>query len=185
MMAAVGSESRRIYSDPLSTWHPAVVREEIDQHIECETYTYNTLGQLASENGGDYTYDSADNLTATPDGSTLGYDHANEVTTKTTPDSTVITYGFDVQGNRTNETTGAATTNLGYDQANRLTSYGTNATYQYDGGGLRTEKTVSGTTNDFTYDTAEGLPLVINDDNDYYIYGPDGLPTEQTDGSTV
>jgi RHS repeat-associated protein len=150
-----------------------------------ETYTYNTLGQLASENGGDYTYDSADNLTATPDGSTLGYDHANEVTTKTAPDSTVTTYGYDLQGNRTSETTGASTTNLGYDQANRLTSYGTNATYQYDGGGLRTEKTVNGTTNDFTYDTAEGLPLLVNDDNDYYIYGPDGTPIEQTDGSTV
>jgi RHS repeat-associated protein len=77
------------------------------------------------------------------------------------------------------------TTNLAYDQASRLKSYGTNATYAYDGGGLRTSKTVSSTTTPFTYDTAEGLPLITDDGTNAYIYGPGGMLIEQVNGTTA
>lgn len=96
------------------------------------------------------------------------------------------TYAYDTRGNRTTITppTGSATT-LGYDQANRLTSYGATATYGYNGDGLRMSKTISGTTTQQTWDTSQALPLVLVDGPTNYIYGPTGLPLGQINGSTV
>ena len=55
-------------------------------------------------------------------------------------------------------------------------------TYAYDGNGLRVSQTISGTTRDMT----EGLPLILNDGTNNYIYGPGGLPVEQvSSGGTV
>jgi RHS repeat-associated protein len=105
----------------------------------------------------------------------------------------VTTYSYDAQGNRTSihPAVGAATT-LGYDQANRLVSYGPNATYAYNADGLRTRKTVSGLTTTFTYDGgATGLPQLLETrqtgtgagPDTSYIYGPDNQPIEQLQAS--
>jgi RHS repeat-associated protein len=89
-------------------------------------------------------------------------------------------YGYDSRGNRTTATpSGAGAVSLGYDQANRLTSYGANATYRYNGDGLRTSKTVSGATTAFAWSQAEGLPLLLVDGTTNYVYGPGGLPLAQ------
>lgn len=94
------------------------------------------------------------------------------------------TYGYDTRGNRTSVTPpGGPAVALGYDQANRLTSYGTTATYAYNGDGLRMSKTVSGTTTSFAWDQSGGLPLLLSDSTSSYIYGAGGLPVEQIDGS--
>jgi RHS repeat-associated protein len=143
-----------------------------------KTYTYNTLGQLASENSSSFGYDTADNLTSI-NGATQTYDDANQVLTSGTK-----SFGYDQQGNRVSSTVSSTTTNLGYDQASRLKSFGSSATYAYDGGGLRTSKTVSSTTSSFIYDTAEGLPLITDDGTNAYVYGPQGL-IEQVNGSTA
>ncbi len=59
-------------------------------------------------------------------------------------------------------------------------------TYAYNGEGLRASQTISGTTTYLTWDTAEGLPLVLSDTTNSYIYGLDGLPIEQiSSGGTV
>lgn len=89
-------------------------------------------------------------------------------------------YAYDPQGNRTGilPVTGAATT-LGYDQANRLTAYGTTVTYAYNGDGLRMSRTVSGTATAFTWDTSQELPLLLTDGTASYVYGPNGLPIAQ------
>ena len=76
-------------------------------------------------------------------------------------------------------------TNYGWDQANRLTGYGTTATYRYNGDGLRMSKTVSGSSQPFVWDTAEGLPLAIQDGTTSYVTGPGGLPLEQVAGTAV
>jgi RHS repeat-associated protein len=56
----------------------------------------------------------------------------------------------------------------------------------YDGGGLRTSKTVSGTTtNNFVYDTVEGLPLILNDGTNAYVYGPQGSIEQIADSTTT
>ena len=58
--------------------------------------------------------------------------------------------------------------------------------YAYDGNGLRASQTVSGTTTYFTWDMTEGLPLLLSDTTNSYIYGPGGLPIEQiSSGGTV
>lgn len=99
---------------------------------------------------------------------------------------TQTTYTYDTRGNRTKVTppAGSATT-LGYDQANRLTSYGTTATYGYNGDGLRMSKTVSGTTTQQTWGASGRLPVVLVDGTTNYIYGVGGLPVEQVSGSTT
>lgn len=95
-----------------------------------------------------------------------------------------ISLGYDQQGNRTSvQPLTGATTTLGYDQANRLTSYGTTTTYAYNGDGLRTAKTVSGTTTAETWDTSTSTPALLMDGSTAYIYGPDGLPIEQVTAS--
>jgi RHS repeat-associated protein len=96
----------------------------------------------------------------------------------------VTTFGFDPRGNRTAVTlSGGTATSLGYDQANRLVSYGTSATYAYNGDGLRMSKTVSGVTTPFTWDVAEGPPLLLYDGSTSYIYGQAGQPLEQISSS--
>jgi RHS repeat-associated protein len=100
--------------------------------------------------------------------------------------ATSTAYAYDTRGNRTSKTpSGGSTTALGYDQANRLTAFGTTATYVYNGDGTRTSKNVSGNTSAFVWDQAEGLPLLLVDGSTNYVYGPSGLPLEQVSGSTV
>jgi RHS repeat-associated protein len=142
-----------------------------------------------------YAYDAADNATSLADGTGQSFDAANQLCWRkastptgscTSPPSGATTYGYDSRGNRTTATppSGPVTT-LGYDQANRLTSYGTTATYAYDGDGIRASKTVSGSTTRFTWDEAASLPQLLLDGSTAYVYGPGGLPLEQVSGSTV
>jgi RHS repeat-associated protein len=138
-----------------------------------------------------YSYDAADNLTQM--GSTQQtFNNADQLCwtaptagTCAAPPSGATTYTYDTRGNRTGVTPPSGpTTTLTYDQANRLTGYGTSATYAYNGDGLRMSKTVSSTTSQFLWDGA-GLPLLIKDSSTAYVYGPGDLPLEQVSGSTV
>jgi YD repeat-containing protein len=115
-------------------------------------------------------------------GSTLTYDDAGQVATKTTG-GVPTSFGYDTRGNRTSE---GATRTYAYDQANRMksvTTGGATSTYAYDGDGMRSSKTTSGSTNAFVHDQAEGLPLILADATNTYLYGPGGTPIEQVDGS--
>lgn len=51
--------------------------------------------------------------------------------------------------------------------------------YAYDGNGLRTAQTVSGATSYLTWDQSGELPLLLDDGQASYIYGPGELPIEQ------
>jgi RHS repeat-associated protein len=75
--------------------------------------------------------------------------------------------------------------NLSYDQANRLTAYGTTSTYAYNGDSLRMSKTISGSTSQFLWNLAGSLPAMTKDGSTAYVNGPGGLPLEQMNGSTV
>lgn len=50
------------------------------------------------------------------------------------------------------------------------------ATYTYNGDGLRSAKEVGGIATKFTWNHAQGLPLLLKDGTDAYIYGPDARP---------
>lgn len=146
------------------------------------TYGYDDNSRVTTDTGTAYGYDNADHLTANG-ATTQAYDNAGQLTTTATAGA-ATTYTFDARGNRATAV-GAATIAYGYDQANRLTSYGngsTSATYTYNGDGIRVAKTVAGTTSTFAYDTAEGLPLILSDGTNSYVYGPGGTPIEQIAG---
>lgn len=57
------------------------------------------------------------------------------------------------------------------------------ATYTYDGDGLRMTKTVPGSSTSFSWSVAEGLPLLLAENQTRYVYGPGGLPLERVDAS--
>jgi RHS repeat-associated protein len=139
-----------------------------------------------------YVYDAADDLTQMG-GTQQAFNAADQLCwTATTsgscgsPPSAATTYLYDMRGNRTRVTppSGGATT-LSYDQANRLTAYGSAATHAYNGDGLRMSKSVSGTTSQFLWDVAGSLPLLIQDGSTAYLYGPRGLPLEQVNAVTA
>jgi RHS repeat-associated protein len=96
------------------------------------------------------------------------------------------TYGYDTLGNRTTtQTPGGTAVTLGYDQANRLKTYGTTANYTYNGDGLRQAKTVSGNTTQQTWDVSNQLPALIVDGTTNYVYGVGGLPIEQVSAAAT
>jgi len=168
-------------------------------------YKYTTLNQVcyagSSSSGAcsappagatAYAYDAADNLTLM--GSTQqAFNNADELcwTAATSgscasPPTGATIYAYDARGNRITVTppSGGATT-LSYDQANRLTAYGSTATYAYNGDGLRMSKTVSGTTSQFLWDVASAVPLLLKEGATAYVFGPGGLALEQINGSTA
>lgn len=156
------------------------------------TGTYTALDQLATAQGSAYSYDAADNLTQLAGTRPLSYDEANELREGPVPPGSAgvtATFGYDRDGNRTSATpAGGSATTYGYDQADRLVSYVAPSverrTYAYDGDGLRVSKTVSSTVERFAWDhVSDELPLLLSDGTNRYVYGVDGQPLEQIDGS--
>jgi RHS repeat-associated protein len=161
-----------------------------------ETYAYsidNRLNSLTTGGTtGTYNFNGIGNVTQEPDGTTLTYDTAEELTTSTSPAGVVSHYTYDPRGNRTViAPTGGTTKNYSYDQANRLTGYtagSATASYTYDGNGLLASTTTGTTSTSDTWDTVIGSdPLMLTDNHTNYIYGPNDQPIEQvaSDGTTT
>jgi RHS repeat-associated protein len=103
-----------------------------------------------------------------------------------TGSAVTTSYGYDGNGNLTQIAPGnAPAVTLGYDQANRLISYGRALGYGYNGDGLRMSKTVSGQLTTFTWDTSGSLPLMLVNGPTDFVYGPGGQPLERVLGSAV
>lgn len=157
---------------------------------EKPSYEYDTNNRLTKGVGITYEYDAANNATKIGAGA-YKYNAGSELETGPS-----LTYTYDELGERTKTkpAVGPAIT-YGYDQAGELTSVerpkeGETAeikdTYAYDGNGLRASQTIAGTTTYMVWDMAEGLPLLLSDTTNSYIYGPGGLPFEQiSSGGTV
>jgi RHS repeat-associated protein len=152
------------------------------------SYGYSPINQLSGAGTTSYSYDPADNLQQVAiSGSTtttLADDTANQLSTFTKMNGSTqvqkYTYGYDLQGNRITRTDqNSVVTRYTFDQANRLTGYGSGATYAYNGDGLRMSKTVATTTTQQTWDVEEGLPLLLQDGTTSYVTGLGGLPLEQ------
>jgi len=155
--------------------------------VAVQKYSYDALSQVTSDSVGRFGYDSADNLTRLSDGISQAFDAASEVVSATgggaRPGTT--TYTYDAQGNRTGmASAGGRAITLTYDQAGRLTGYGTRARYSYDGDGLRAAKTVDGAKTAFTWDEVGSVPMLMADGADLYVYGPGGLPLEKITDTT-
>ena len=157
---------------------------------EKPAYEYDENNRLTKGATIAYEYDAANNPTKIGAGA-YKYNAADEL--ETGP-SLTYTYNEEGQRTKTKPTSGPATT-YGYDQAGEMTSVERpkegeiseiKDTYAYDGNGLRASQTISGTTTYMVWNMTEGLPLLLSDGTNSYIYGPGGLPVEQiSSGGTV
>lgn len=155
--------------------------------VAVQKYSYDALNQVTSDSSGQFSYDSADDLTKLSNGVTQAFDAAGELLTSTGRGARggKVSYTYDSQGNRVGMSTGSGSpTTLTFNQANQLTAFGTQASYAYDGDGLRTSKTVAGDKTEFTWDEVGSTPMMLADGTNFYVYGPDGLPLEKVAGST-
>jgi RHS repeat-associated protein len=150
-------------------------------------YKYDENDRLTKAGGTEYKYDAANNPT-TIGASTFAYDKASQLEKGTG----ITSYTFNAVGERTKSTpeSGPATT-YGYDQAGNLISVKRpeegavkkiEDTYAYDGDGLRASQTISGSKVQLAWDVSKGLPKLLNDGANSYIYGPGGLPIAQING---
>ena len=140
-----------------------------------QAYSLDAADNLTGDNGTKQAFNAADQLCWAVPGSS-----ANSCASAP---SQATTFTYNTRGDRTAVTppVGSASS-LGYDQANRLTSFvqgSTSATYKYNGDGLRMNKTVAGAVTPFTWDVSASVPLLVSDGNLDYIYGPGGAPIEQ------
>jgi RHS repeat-associated protein len=144
-------------------------------------YTYDENNRLTKGAGTAYEYDAANNPTKIAAG-TYKYNAADELETGPS-----LTYAYDELGERskTTPTAGPATT-YAYNQAGDMTGVmrpkeGEKAAIEdaYNGDGVRASQTIAGTTTYLSWDVTEGIPLILNDGTNSYIYGPGGLPVEQ------
>ncbi len=86
-------------------------------------------------------------------------------------------WGNGANGALGNGSTANASTPVTVSTYNRGTA--PKASYAYDGDGLRTKKTVAGTVTNYVWDHSGGVPLLLDDGANAYLYGPDGLAFEQ------
>lgn len=147
-------------------------------------YEYDAGNRLLKSNGTVFEYDKAGNVTKISP-TTYTYDKADQIATASN-----ATFEYNKLGQRIKETpTGGTASPYAYDQAGHListSSAGSENTFKYDGTGLMTTETRSTSTYHMAWDPVGGLPLLLRSGNDYYIYGPEGLPIEQiTSGSAT
>jgi RHS repeat-associated protein len=149
---------------------------------------YDENNRLIEDNKQAYEYDKANNPTKIEGEGPYKYNEADQLTEGPTAK---YTYNEDGERTETKPTAGPATTYT-YDQAGDLATVERphegerseiNDTYTYDGRNLRQSQTINGTKTDITWNTAEKLPLVLADETNSYIYGPENQPIEQISSS--
>ncbi len=145
-------------------------------------YTYDHLYRLTAVSTSDltdgtsssasYSYDPLGNRLSKVAGTTTtsySYDRADRITS-----AAGTSYMVNASGNLV----ARGTDRFGYDQANRLTSAsvgGTTSASVYDGDGKRASKTAGTITTSYVYDVVGGLPVVLDDGTQKYIWGAGGL----------
>jgi RHS repeat-associated protein len=160
-------------------------------------YTFTPAAQLnqvtTTVPGGTSTTDAysvtpGGQLTGLPDGSTLQYNAAGQLSSLVTAAGLSTTYSYDGNGARTSRTVAASTqpsASYGYNGAGALIAAqvaGQPAiAYGIDGDGLRQSRTAGTQTRQFTWDTSGAVPLVLDDGDHSYLYGPTSTPIAQID----
>ncbi len=147
------------------------------------SYAYSSTNQLTQSGTSQFSYDLAGNIVSTGN-STLSYNQGDQLTTLSQGgSSTEFTYDFN--GNRISQSSStSATITYGYNANNQLTSIlnpTLSANYSHNPLGLRTTATYNGVNSSFVYSPSNQL---LTDGENYYIYGPSGVPIEQVSQST-
>jgi len=123
-----------------------------------DNYTYDAVGNRLTKESTNYTYDAADQMT----------------------DAGGTGYGYDANGNQTSRDSATFT----FDHENLITQAVTGSetsTFTYNGDGLRMSQTNGGSTIDYTWDAVGGLPVMVQDGTNSFVYGLDLISA--TDGS--
>jgi RHS repeat-associated protein len=177
-LASIGYER-----DPLGQVE-AMVAEGLPGPEE-ETYEYDENNRLVKAGTEAFEYDKADNPTKIP-GSTNAFDKASQLET-----GTGVAYAYNPMGERVKATPAVGpATSYAYDQAGRLTSVkraaegetpAIDTSYSFDGSGLLASRTSGLSTKHFAWDPSASLPLLLDDGENSYVYGPYGLPIIQID----
>jgi RHS repeat-associated protein len=149
---------------------------------------YDESNRLTEYHGTTFKYDPANNPTEIEGSGTYKYNNADELT-----EGPSVKYTFNEDDQRTKtEPTGEPTTKYSYDQAGNVTGVErakstlkaeVNDTFTYDGNNLRQSQTINGTLKHLTWDTAEPIPIILTEETNNYIYGPEDLPIEQINAS--
>jgi len=111
-------------------------------------YTYDAVGNRLTQNSTSYTYDDANQLTSAGG----------------------VSFDYDGNGNQTDR--GADT--FDWDHENRLTDAtiaSTTWSHEYNGDGVRMSRGDGTTTVDYVWDIAGGLPMLLQDGTNTYVYG--------------
>lgn len=155
-------------------------------------YTYDANGRLASYDGSPVAFDSRDNVTQLPDGSTLNYDAADQITSMQTLGLS-STFSYDADGRRIASGSAASGRTFGWNAAGDLTSFtdnGTTTTYTVNGDGQRMSSSSGGVTHSLVWSPRSNRlvwsprsNVLLSDGDNSFIYGPDGLPVEQIDNA--
>jgi RHS repeat-associated protein len=151
---------------------------------------YDENDRLKEDNKLAYEYDKANNPIRLEGTGTYSYNEADQL--KEGPEAK---YAFNENGQRTKiePKGGEPGTTYGYNQAGNLTNIerpkGTKElelkdSYTYDANNLRQTQTINGIKTNLTWDTAEEIPVILNDETNNYIYGPENLPVEQIANNT-
>ena len=141
-------------------------------------YGYDARNRLTKSNGTTFGYDPANNVTKISS-TTYGYDKGDQI-----KEASNASFEFNELGQRVKETpSGKSAISYAYDQAGNLISAESSEleknTFKYDGTGLMATETKGASTYPMFWDSTPDLPLLIRGGQDYFIYGPDGLPFEQ------
>ncbi len=154
------------------------------------TYSYDTTSQLASINGsgttGTVAATAGGQLTAAPTSGTLAYNGKQQVTALTPPTGAASTYSYNDNGDRTAATTGASTTGYSYNAFDDLTTAtmpGKTISYTSNGDDLRQSRTTGSGTKQLLWNTNGALPLLLDDGDQTYLYGPATTPIAQIDST--
>lgn len=173
---------------------------------EDKTYTYNANQRLenvtdsVSSQNNTYSYDTSHNLLSSQLGTNTFT--ANGKLTGGQKADTSLSYTHDSRGNRTERTVTdnasslvKETVNYSWTADNKLSNFtltNTNNTslnrdidYRYDTNGLLVEKdnNLLSSSKGFTWDTISGIPTLLEDSDNSYIYGVDSTPFAQIDKS--
>jgi RHS repeat-associated protein len=169
-----------------------IADRSVDSITAANAYSYDRIGQLTGvDNGttpGSYAATPAGLLTSTALDGDLTYNAAQQLTAFRPADGPETLYGYDANGSRTSASTAAPTSAsaaYAYSPAAALASVtlptGESIAYTADGDGLRQSRTSDNTTVHFLWSTASDIPLLLDDGESTFIYGPTTTPIAQVD----
>jgi RHS repeat-associated protein len=162
--------------------------QRVDQ-AGTHSYSYDDLYRLTSVTypgpaTTSYAFDAFGNRTSMTVGAattSYSYDDADRITAVTPPSpASAINYTWDDNG----DLTARGSDSFSWDYEDRMVSATVSSVttaFAYRGDGLRNSKTTGGNTTTFTWDVAGGLPVVLDDGNQY-LYGA-GLVSQKQSGN--